>query len=70
MEVCSLDNSAKYQVKYHNKSVTSLKYAHKKDWFVTTGQDQLVNLWKNPYGANIYNVSFFFDIQEHSLQSL
>ena len=57
MEVCSLDNSAKYQVKYHNKSVTSLEYSHNKDWFVTTGQDQIVNLWKNPYGANIYNVN-------------
>ena len=58
MDVCSLDNTAKYMVNYHNKSVTSLKYAHNKDWFVTTGQDQLVNLWKNPYGANIYNVSY------------
>ena len=46
VEVCNLDNSEKYQVRYHDSCVLSLKYAHKNDWFISTGKDQIINGWK------------------------
>ena len=59
VEVCNLENSEKYQVRYHDSCVLSLKYAHKNDWFISTGKDQVINGWKSPYAANIFNVSFY-----------
>ena len=58
VEVCNLENSEKYQVRYHDSCVLSLKYAHKNDWFISTGKDQVINGWKSPYAANIFKVSF------------
>ena len=65
VEVYNLENSEKYQVRYHDSCVLSLKYAHKNDWFISTGKDQIINGWKSPYAANIFNVSLkiiFFNL--------
>ena len=53
VEVYNLENSEKYQVRYHDSCVLSLKYAHKNDWFISTGKDQIINGSKSPYAANI-----------------
>lgn len=31
-------------------------------WFVSTGKDNLLNAWRTPYGASIFQVS----VKEHS----
>ena len=57
----NFENSEKYQVRYHDSCVLSLKYAHKNDWFISTGKDQIINGWKSPYAANVFNVSLKLD---------
>ena len=59
IEVYNEENNEKYQIKYHENCVLSLKYSHYNDWFISTGKDNMINGWKSPYGANVFNVSLF-----------
>ncbi|XP_072051361.1 transducin-like enhancer protein 4 isoform X2 [Amphiura filiformis] len=44
----------KYQLHLHESCVLSLKFAHCGKWFVSTGKDNLLNAWRTPYGASIF----------------
>ena len=57
IEVYNEENNEKYQIKYHENCVLSLKYSHFNDWFVSTGKDNTINGWKSPYGGHIFKVS-------------
>ena len=35
----------------------SLKFAATGKWFVSTGKDNLLNAWRTPYGASIFQVT-------------
>ena len=59
IEVYNEENNEKYQIKYHENCVLSLKYSHFNDWFISTGKDNIINGWKSPYGAHIFNVSWY-----------
>lgn len=48
----------KYQLHLHESCVLSLKFAACGKWFVSTGKDNLLNAWRTPYGASIFQVSF------------
>lgn len=49
----------KYQLHLHESCVLSLKFAATGKWFVSTGKDNLLNAWRTPYGASIFQVFFF-----------
>ncbi|XP_069079046.1 transducin-like enhancer protein 3 isoform X7 [Pleurodeles waltl] len=44
----------KYQLHLHESCVLSLKFAYCGKWFVSTGKDNLLNAWRTPYGASIF----------------
>ncbi|KAI4504824.1 hypothetical protein M0802_000374 [Mischocyttarus mexicanus] len=44
----------KYQLHLHESCVLSLKFASSGKWFVSTGKDNLLNAWRTPYGASIF----------------
>ncbi|CAK8676937.1 unnamed protein product [Clavelina lepadiformis] len=44
----------KYQLHLHESCVLSLKFAHSGKWFVSTGKDNMLNAWRTPYGASIF----------------
>uniref|UniRef100_A0A803VVL4 Groucho/TLE N-terminal Q-rich domain-containing protein n=1 Tax=Ficedula albicollis TaxID=59894 RepID=A0A803VVL4_FICAL len=46
--------SDKYQLHLHESCVLSLKFASCGKWFVSTGKDNLLNAWRTPYGASIF----------------
>ena len=46
----------KYQLHLHESCVLSLKFAATGKWFVSTGKDNLLNAWRTPYGASIFQV--------------
>ncbi|KAI9560285.1 hypothetical protein GHT06_014300 [Daphnia sinensis] len=48
----------KYQLHLHESCVLSLKFAATGKWFVSTGNDNLLNAWRIPYGASIFQVCF------------
>lgn len=50
----------RYQLHLHESCVLSLKFAHSGKWFVSTGKDNMLNAWRTPYGANIFQVSRLF----------
>ena len=64
--VCSMESSNvevlhhskpdKYQLHLHESCVLSLKFAYCGKWFVSTGKDNLLNAWRTPYGASIFQV--------------
>ena len=56
VEVLHVNNQEKYQLHLHDSCVLSLKFAHTGKWFVTTGKDNLLNSWRTPYGASIFQV--------------
>ena len=56
MEVLHITGPEKYQLHLHESCVLSLKFAHTGKWFVTTGKDNLLNAWRTPYGASIFQV--------------
>ena len=58
MEVLHINSPEKYQLHLHESCVLSLKFARTGKWFVTTGKDNLLNLWRTPHGASIFGVSF------------
>lgn len=44
----------KYQLHLHESCVLSLRFAACGKWFVSTGKDNLLNAWRTPYGASIF----------------
>lgn len=50
----------KYQLHLHESCVLSLRFATCGKWFVSTGKDNLLNAWRTPYGASIFQVSYIF----------
>ena len=49
--------STLYQLHLHESCVLSLKFAYSGKWFITTDKDNLLNAWRTPYGASIFQVS-------------
>lgn len=58
VEVMHANKPEKYQLHLHESCVLSLKFAACGKWFVSTGKDNLLNAWRTPYGASIFQVSF------------
>ena len=56
VEVLRVSGPDKYQLHLHESCVLSLKFAHSGKWFITTGKDNLINAWRTPYGASIFQV--------------
>ncbi|KAL0979936.1 hypothetical protein UPYG_G00191790 [Umbra pygmaea] len=54
VEVLHHSKPDKYQLHLHDSCVLSLKFAHCGKWFVSTGKDNLLNTWRTPYGASIF----------------
>ncbi|XP_026282736.1 protein groucho isoform X6 [Frankliniella occidentalis] len=54
VEVLHAVKSDKYQLHLHESCVLSLKFAACGKWFVSTGKDNLLNAWRTPYGASIF----------------
>jgi len=55
VEVLNLLNSnCKYQLHLHESCVLSLKFANSGKWFITTGKDKILNSWRSPFGASIF----------------
>lgn len=57
VEVLHQTKPDKYQLHLHESCVLSLKFAYSGKWFITTGKDNLLNAWRTPYGASIFQVS-------------
>lgn len=58
MEVLHATKPDKYQLHLHESCVLSLKFAACGKWFVSTGKDNLLNAWRTPYGASIFQVRY------------
>eukprot|EP00123_Amoebidium_parasiticum_P018345 comp24176_c0_seq2/m.44209 comp24176_c0_seq2/g.44209 ORF comp24176_c0_seq2/g.44209 comp24176_c0_seq2/m.44209 type:complete len:679 (-) comp24176_c0_seq2:320-2356(-) len=41
-------------LRLHNSCVLSLKFSHRGNWFITTGKDNYLNIWRTLHGINIY----------------
>ncbi|XP_018303185.1 protein groucho [Mycetomoellerius zeteki] len=54
VEVLHATKSDKYQLHLHDSCVLSLRFASCGKWFVSTGKDNLLNAWRTPYGASIF----------------
>jgi len=54
VEVLHTTQPDKYQLHLHESCVLSLKFANCGKWFVSTGKDNLLNAWRTPYGASIF----------------
>ncbi|XP_037074506.1 transducin-like enhancer protein 3-B [Pollicipes pollicipes] len=54
VEVLHVNKPDKYQLHLHESCVLSLKFAQCGKWFVSTGKDNLLNAWRTPYGASIF----------------
>lgn len=57
VEVLHAVKTDKYQLHLHESCVLSLRFATCGKWFVSTGKDNLLNAWRTPYGASIFQVS-------------
>ncbi|CAG08614.1 unnamed protein product [Tetraodon nigroviridis] len=57
VEVLHVTKPDKYQLHLHESCVLSLRFAHCGKWFVSTGKDNLLNAWRTPYGASIFQAS-------------
>uniref|UniRef100_A0A8B9W2G4 TLE family member 2, transcriptional corepressor n=1 Tax=Bos mutus grunniens TaxID=30521 RepID=A0A8B9W2G4_BOSMU len=53
VELLHVRKPEKYQLHLHESCVLSLKFASCR-WFVSTGKDNLLNAWRTPYGASIF----------------
>ena len=60
VEVLHVNKPDKYQLHLHDSCVLSLKFATSGKWFISTGKDNLLNAWRTPYGASIFQVCIFF----------
>ena len=56
VEVLHHSKPDKYQLHLHESCVLSLKFAYCGKWFVSTGRDNILNAWRTPYGASIFQV--------------
>uniref|UniRef100_A0A8C7DM75 Groucho/TLE N-terminal Q-rich domain-containing protein n=1 Tax=Oncorhynchus kisutch TaxID=8019 RepID=A0A8C7DM75_ONCKI len=56
VEVLHVTKPDKYQLHLHESCVLSLQFASCGKWFVSTGKDNLLNAWRTPYGASIFQV--------------
>ena len=56
VEVLHHTKPDKYQLHLHESCVLSLKFAYCGKWFISTGKDNLLNAWRTPYGASIFQV--------------
>ncbi len=54
VEVLHCNKPDKYLLRLHESCVLSLKFANCGKWFVSTGKDNLLNAWRTPYGASIF----------------
>lgn len=54
VEVLHANKTDKYQLHLHESCVLSLRFASCGKWFVSTGKDNLLNAWRTPYGASIF----------------
>ncbi|KAK9712319.1 WD domain, G-beta repeat [Popillia japonica] len=54
VEVLHAAKPDKYQLHLHESCVLSLRFAACGKWFVSTGKDNLLNAWRTPYGASIF----------------
>lgn len=54
VEVLHAMKPDKYQLHLHESCVLSLRFAACGKWFVSTGKDNLLNAWRTPYGASIF----------------
>ncbi|KAL1489976.1 hypothetical protein ABEB36_013898 [Hypothenemus hampei] len=54
VEVLHATKPDKYQLNLHESCVLSLRFASCGKWFVSTGKDNLLNAWRTPYGASIF----------------
>ncbi|XP_070800553.1 transducin-like enhancer protein 2 isoform X1 [Pituophis catenifer annectens] len=54
VEILHVTKSEKYQLHLHESCVLSLKFASCGKWFISTGKDNLLNAWRAPYGASIF----------------
>eukprot|EP00118_Oscarella_pearsei_P014405 m.123189 g.123189 ORF g.123189 m.123189 type:complete len:739 (+) comp37815_c0_seq2:189-2405(+) len=54
VEVLHTGKREKYQLHLHESCVLSLKYANSGKWFISTGKDNLLNAWRTPYGACLF----------------
>ena len=64
VEVLHVSGPEKYQLHLHESCVLSLKFAHTGKWFITTGKDNLLNAWRTPYGASIFQVCVYLRERE------
>ena len=62
VEVLNVSKPDKYQLHLHESCVLSLKFAAAGKWFVSTGKDNLLNGWRTPFGASIFQVSPHYPI--------
>lgn len=65
VEVLHATKPDKYQLHLHESCVLSLRFASCGKWFVSTGKDNLLNAWRTPYGASIFQVSYCYEIVSH-----
>uniref|UniRef100_A0A8C8RU94 TLE family member 2, transcriptional corepressor n=1 Tax=Pelusios castaneus TaxID=367368 RepID=A0A8C8RU94_9SAUR len=54
VEILHVAKPDKYQLHLHESCVLSLKFASCGKWFVSTGKDNVLNAWRTPYGASIF----------------
>ncbi|XP_044019290.1 protein groucho-like isoform X1 [Aphidius gifuensis] len=54
VEVLHATKPDKYELHLHESCVLSLRFASCGKWFVSTGKDNLLNAWRTPYGASIF----------------
>lgn len=59
VEVLHAAKPDKYQLHLHESCVLSLRFAACGKWFVSTGKDNLLNAWRTPYGASIFQVCVY-----------
>jgi WD40 repeat protein len=62
VEVLHATKPDKYQLHLHESCVLSLRFATCGKWFVSTGKDNLLNAWRTPYGASIFQVRININI--------
>ena len=67
VEVLHAAKPDKYQLHLHESCVLSLRFAACGKWFVSTGKDNLLNAWRTPYGASIFQVSKASERRRYSL---
>uniref|UniRef100_A0A1I7UL74 TLE_N domain-containing protein n=1 Tax=Caenorhabditis tropicalis TaxID=1561998 RepID=A0A1I7UL74_9PELO len=56
VEVLSTTGKEKYQLTQHESCVLSLKFAHSGKFFISTGKDNVLNAWRTPYGASLFQL--------------